>query len=441
MTRSLLASLCLLGFAALAPGQAPPKPASSPDVDKALETFKTGKFDEAFEQLKKACTANPQLQPPRVILAGWFVQAERGKDARATLERFTAEEPRHPDGYLLNASFAFGEGRITDAILSCQAALQFSADARWDAEVRKRYVRESRLGLAASFEQRGDWASVKEQLTGLLNDDPKNGPLRQRLGAATFQTGKPEEAFADFQKASQDDPAVDPPELRLAALWAAKAERDKSEDWLKKAVAAHAANPKTHRAYAGYLLDEGKPDAAQLYIHAATKLDSKARDTATLQALLFRHKKEYGPAEVAFEQLHKDAPGDSFALGNLALVLVESVEEKKKKRAVELAESLVKQNSRAADAYAVLGYCYFKLGRIDDADKALGAAASAGQVGLDTAYYLALVLNEKKKYAEGFKILDEAVKARGPFVYRADARAFLADLAKRVPEKKDEPKK
>ena len=286
MTRSLLASLCLLGFAALAPGQAPLKPASTPDVDKALETFKTGKFDEAFDQLKKACAANPQLQPPRIILAGWFVQAERGKDARATLERFTAEEPRHPDGYLLNASFAFGEGRITDAILSCQAALQFSADARWDAEVRKRYVRESRLGLAASFEQRGDWASVKEQLTGLLNDDPKNGPLRQRLGAATFQTGKPEEAFADFQKASQDDPAVDPPELRLAALWAAKAERDKSEDWLKKAVAAHAANPKTHRAYAGYLLDEGKPDAAQLYIHAATKLDSKARDTATLQALL-----------------------------------------------------------------------------------------------------------------------------------------------------------
>ncbi len=441
MTRSLLASLCLFGFAAVALGQAPPKPAPSPDVDKALETFKTGKFDEAFEQLKKACAANSQLQPPRVILAGWFVQAERGKDARATLERFTTEEPKHPDGYLLNASFAFGEGRITDAILSCQAALQFSADARWDAEVRKRYVREARLGLAASFEQRGDWASVKEQLTGLLNDDPKNGPLRQRLGAATFQTGKTEEAFADFQKAFQDDPAVDPPELRLAALWAAKAERDKSEDWLKKAVAAHAANPKTHRAYAGYLLDEGKPDAAQLYIDAAAKLDSKARETATLQALLFRHKKEYGPAEVAFEQLHKDAPGDSFALGNLAIVLVESADDKKKKRAAELAESLVKQNSRAADAYAVLGYCYFKLGRIDDADKALGTAASAGQVGLDTAYYLALVLNEKKKYAEGFKILDEAVKARGPFVYRAEARTFLADLAKRVPEKKDEPKK
>jgi len=122
-------------------------------------------------------------------------------------------------------------------------------------------------------------------------------------------------------------------------------------------------------------------------------------------------------------------------------VLVESADEKKKKRGGELAESLVKQNSRSADAYAVLGYCYFKLGRIDDADKALGAAASAGQVGLDTAYYLALVLNEKKKYAEGHKILDEAVKARGPFVYRAEARVFLADLAKKVPEKKDEPKK
>ena len=54
---------------------------------------------------------------------------------------------------------------------------------------------------------------------------------------------------------------------------------------------------------------------------------------------------------------------------------------------------------------------------------------------------MALVLNEKKKYAEGHKILSDAVKARGPFVYRPEAKAFLADLAKRVPEKKEEPKK
>ena len=443
MTRSLSAIICTFGFALLGLAQAPipPKPASSPDVDKALESFKAGKFDDAYDQLKKACTANPQLQPPRVILAGWFVQAERGKDARSTLERFTVEEPKHPDGYLLNASFAFGEGRITDAILNCQAALQFSADPRWSAELRKRFVRESRLGLVASFERRGDWASVQEQLTGLLNDDPKNGQLRQRLATATFQTGKPDEAFAEFQKAFQDDPAVDPPELRIATLWSAKGERDKTEDWLKKAVAAHGSNPKSHRAYAGWLLDEVKYDAAQLYIDAAVKLDAKARETGALQALLLRHKKDYGPAETAFEQLHKDAPGDPFALGNLAIILVESTDEKKKRRAVELAESLVKQNNRAADAYAVLGYCYFKVGRIDDADKALGTAASAGQVGLDTAYYLALVLNEKKKFTEAYKILEEAVKARGPFVYRSEARVFLAELAKRLPEKKDEPKK
>ncbi len=441
MIRPLLATLCLLGFAMTAPAQTPPKPAPSPDVEKALETFRAGKFDEAHEQLKKACASDPQLQPPRVILAGWLVQAERGKDARFTLERFTVEEPKHPDGYLLNASFAYGEGRITEAILNCQAALQFSADPRWSAEQRKRFVRESRLGLVASFEQRGDWASVKEQLTGLLDDDAKNGQLRQRLAAANFQAGKPEEAFAEFQKAFRDDPAVEPPELRIALLWSGKANPDKAEEWLKKAVAAHPGNPKTHRSYGGWLLDEGKLEAAQLSIDTAAKIDAKARETATLQALMLRHKKDYPAAQVAFEQLHKDAPGDPFALGNLALILVESADEKKKKRGVELAESLVKQNTRAADAYSVLGYCYFKAGRIDEADKALGVAASSGTVGLDTAYYLALVLNEKKKFAEGHKILNDAVKARGPFVYRPEAKAFLADLAKRVPEKKEEPKK
>ena len=147
MTRSLLVSLCLFGFSIAVQAQVPTKPPPLPDLDRARETFKTGKFDEAFEQLKKACAADAQLQPPRVILAEWFVAAERGKDARLTLERFTAEEPKHPDGYLLNASFAFGEGRFTDAILNCQAAMQFAADPRWDATVRKRFLREARLGM------------------------------------------------------------------------------------------------------------------------------------------------------------------------------------------------------------------------------------------------------------------------------------------------------
>ena len=441
MTRTLLATFFTMSLFECAIAQTPPKAAPMPDLDKALETFKTGKFDEALEQLKKAHGANPQMQPPRVVLASWFLLAEKGKEARLTLERFTAEDPKHPDGYLLNANFAFNEGRFTDSILSCQAALQFAADARFDAELRKRFVRDARHGLAACFEQRGDVASLKEQLAGLLNDDPKNAPLRGRLAAATFLGGKPEEAFADFRKVFEDDPTTDPPELRIAQLWIAKGDRDKAEEWLKKAVTAHSGNAKTHRAYAGYLLDESKPDAAKLYADAALKLEPKARETAALAALMARHKKDHAAAEVAFEQLHRDAPGDPFALGNLAITLSESADDTKRKRGVELAESLVKQNGRAADAYAVLGYCYFKAGRVDDADKALGTAASTGQVGLDTAYYLALMLNEKKKYPEAQKLLTDATGARGAFVYRAEAKALLAEIAKKVPTQKGEPKK
>ena len=172
------------------------------------------------------------------------------------------------------------------------------------AAVRKRFLREARLGMVASFERRSDWASVKEQLAGLLNDDPNNGSFRQRLAEATFHMGQPEAAFADFQKAYQDDPATEPAELRIAKLWLTQGNRDQAETWLKKAVSAHGSNPKTHRAYTGFLLDDGNLDAAPLYLAAAVKLDAKARETVTLQALLLRYKKEYPAAEVAFEQLH-----------------------------------------------------------------------------------------------------------------------------------------
>jgi tetratricopeptide (TPR) repeat protein len=448
MTRFALLAALLAACPAVA------QPAKLPaELEKPLELFKGQKFDDCLEELKKATTANPALRPPRVILAEWFAKAGRGPDARLNLERAAADDPTHPEVYLMNANVAFTEGRVTDALLNLRQAQQLAADVRWTADQKKRFLLESRLGLAACYESRGDSAGVREALQAVLNDDPKNGGVRQQLAGAVFGLGKPEEAFAELTKAHADDPAVELPELRMATLWTAKANatakldearahRDAAEGWLKKAVAAHPKSARPFRAYANWLLDDGRPDAAAPYVDAAVQLEPTARDTLGLKGVLARHKKEYAAAEVVFEGLYKDAPNDPFALGNLALVLAESGDAEKQKRAINLALALIQQNSRSPDAAAVLGWCKLKAGRTDEAEEHFNAVLKAGgQLSLDTVYFVGKMMTERKKYEEAHKLLKAALDARGAFVYRPDASALLAEVVKQLPTKKDDPKK
>jgi Tfp pilus assembly protein PilF len=433
--------LAVLLTAAAAAQQPPPAttpPAPTPTADqKAVELFRAGKFDDALKELEAGSKADPKLPPPKVRLANLFFQAGQGPAARANLERAAAEDPKHPDVYLLNGSFAYGEGRITDTILSCQVALAQADDPRWDAEQKKRFKRDARLGLAAAFEARRDWTSAREFLTAILAEDPKNGPARQRLATAIFLLGKPDDAFAELQKAHADDPASDLPELRMASLYTSQNDPAKAEDWLKKAVAAHGQNPKAHRAYAAFLLDAGNPDGAQIYLGAAAKLDPTGRDTTALRGLMARYRKDHAQAEQIFEALHREHPADSFAAWNLALVLAETGNKDKQRRAVEIAENEVRKNQRAGEGFAVLGWCYYKAGRVDEAEKALVTAAQVGALSRDAAFFLAQILAHKGRWEDAAKLLKGATEARGGFVYKEDAKALYKEAEAKAPKKEE----
>lgn len=453
MTRFALLLLLALPVVAADPPKAdPPKPAAPTEVDQAFDLFKANKVPEAVEKLTKAGKSNPNLPPPRVQVAQWYFQAGNGQAARQFVEQAIAEDPKHPEGYILNANFAYADGRATDAILNLKMALDLSADARWDADQKKRFARESRNGLVETCFARGDYAAAKEHALELLNADPKNGVLRSRLAVIVFRMDKPAEAEREFTQAYADDPTVDPPELQLAGQWQQRANGEpdpakqlahleKVEGWLKKAVTAHPKSPKPAREYGLWLLNAGRLEAAGPYVEAATKLDPAGRETAVVKAVWLLHKKDPAAAEAVLEGVYRDAPGDLTALSYLCISLAESGDEKKRKRAVDLADTLVRQNPKWAPWHAVLGWCQYKVGRADDAERSLSLSFSAGQVQFDAAYFAARLLADRMKYEDAHKLLAGAVNApHGMFLYRADAKALLAEVAKKLPEKKDEKK-
>lgn len=449
MTRLALLSL-LLALPVFAAD--PPKPAAPTELEQAQELFKANKVQEALDKLAKAGKTNPNLSPPKVQVAQWFFQGGNVPAARQFVEQAIAEDLKHPEGYILNAQFAFAEGRPTDATLNLKVALELSNDARWDADQKKRFGRVAREGLVETCSARGDHAAAKEYAIELLNADPKNGMLRSRLATIVFRLDKPAEAEKEFTQAFADDPTIDPPELQLAFLWQQRANGEpdaakqtalleKVEEWLKKAVSNHPKNAKPAREYGLWLLNAGKTEAAGPYIESASKLDATGKETTVAKAIWLLHKKDPAAAEPLLEGVYKDAPGDLNALSFLCLCLSESGDEKKKKRAVDLADTLVRQNPKSPAGFAVLGWCQYKMGRADDAERALNTVLSSGQISYDTAYFIARLLADKQKFEDAQKLLTGAVNApHGMFLYRADAKAFLAEVTKKVPEKKDDKK-
>ncbi len=122
--------------------------------------------------------------------------------------------------------------------------------------------------------------------------------------------------------------------------------------------------------------------------------------------------------------------GDFFATNQLALVLTE--QKAKLQRAMQYAEVNARSYPRSAEAAATYGWVNYKSGKLDEAERILGAATSSGQASADTAYYLAKVLYDRAKYTEAQEILKKALDNKGVFVNRKDAEDFMVEVAKQA---------
>jgi tetratricopeptide (TPR) repeat protein len=141
--------------------------------------------------------------------------------------------------------------------------------------------------------------------------------------------------------------------------------------------------------------------------------------------------KDYRTAESYFESALNRSSENAFPISNnLALALIEQQDAKKSSRALEYAEANAKQFLKSANAYSTYAWVLYRLGRLDDAEKALRVAAAAGPLSVDTAYYAARVAVDRGHKDEAKKVLETALKATGRSMFRQDAEDLLTELKK-----------
>jgi tetratricopeptide (TPR) repeat protein len=409
----------------------PQRPA---EIDEAIKSFRQQRYDEALKHLQAAAAKRNELPPARLMLAELFFSSNQPAVARAVLEQAAAEHPQHPVVYLVSARQALLEGRRADALVLYEKAAALADAKTWSDNQRRSFLIACRAGRASVAEQRKDWPAAKTAFAELLQLDPKNGPARERFARAIFFLNQHEEAHAQLQQAAKDDPSLKGAEINLGLLFLEKGDLEKAVKSMQLAVKQAPNDPRAHLELGNCLLQQGQLAQAKACADAAAKLDPDAKPLRVLRGLIALASKDFEEAERQYQALLQESPEDSLARDKLALALVEQPSEAKHRRALELATMNVRLYPNAAWPLSTAGWVYYRLGRVEEAERALRAAISGPSTKPDTAYYLARMLSDQGRKEEARQLLELALQApRGDFTFRQDAEKQLQQLTKTAP--------
>ncbi len=400
------------------------------EITDAIARFKQRDFEGTLKLLKQAVKNNPDLPPAQVIMAQWFSQANVPMGARNALEQAVVEAPADPEAYVIMGDVAMRERRVAEAELLYQKA--DGLNAKFEASVKRKDFLQPRIlsGLATIAEVHDNWSEAQKQLEAWLKLDPKSAVALQRLARCLFQQKNADGALEKLKEAAKADAAMLTPEAVLAQLYEQAGDRENAKKWMAAALKAAPKDLKTRLVAGQWALETGQLDEAQSQAVAALQIDPKSLDAGILCGVVALFQKDYTAAEHYFEAAYLQSPRNFAANNNLALVLIEQKDEAKKRRALEYAENNLRQYPKVAEAASTYGWVLYKLGRLDDAEKALQAAVSGGQFNPDTAYYVARLSVDRGRESQAKQWLEIALKSPGPFALREEAKALLEQLKK-----------
>ncbi len=370
------------------------------ELQVAKESFGKGDIDKCRRHLDAARAklseqeGRGELPPTDLMLARLYVAYGKKEIAKGMLEKIAVEHAGHPEVYLLFGNLALAEGRYTDAMLHFEKSLNVGRPAGWIESQAKALFYESYAGQAKVAERREDWFKAQVALKQCIKVEPDKADLRDRLGAALFMLGREEEAFEQFQTAARQDIKMNPAEVSMGVMFARTEDYNSSRKAFEAALKRYPDDGRVHYEMAGVLLLSDQAAEAKEHSDKAAEMGIDTPQLTMQRGYIARQLRDYAAAEKFFTQALTQSPSDFEAMNQLALVLIEQNDEKKQQRARELAELNVRRFPKSSHPLSTLGWVYYKLGRKDEARRALQMAVSRAPVRTESLYYLTRLLWE-----------------------------------------------
>ena len=377
--------------------------------------LREGRQDEALALIREQAAKHPEWPPPPLILARMLLRDGQALPGRRALEQAAVEAPEHPEVYLTFGKLDLADGHLSDAQLNYENAQALLGSGQWDAERVRAFRREALAGLDAVAETRADWKTAREHLNAWLELEPKNGPVRQRLGGVLFRPRQTRGRVRRVQAGGQGHAVAGAGRDHHGPVVHQRGDITKAQEWFDYAPRARAGQrPGPHRPRGLAPRSRTCAKDASKEADEALKLDPKSTECARLKGFIAWHLRDLAGAETLIEPLHRDTPDDAGSANLLALVLVEQDDPEKRARGLKLAEVNARQNPRSHEVQATLGWAQYRSGHLDKAEPTLRAAVQGFRMSPDIAYFLARVLADKGHKDDAVKILKSATNCPAP---------------------------
>ena len=284
-------------------------------------------------------------------------------------------------------------------------------------------------GLAQVATAQKNYAEARSQLDTWLKIQPESAAALSMLAGVAFMEKKPDEALAKLQEAAKLDANLLTPEALMAKWYESEGDRENATKYMITALNKNGKDVKTRLAAAQWAFEIKAFDEAMKQAAAARKLDPDSLEAKVISGNIAIFQKDYPTAEKFLEAAHLQSPANFAASNNLALALVEQGDDAKKQRALEYAQINARLYQKQAEPFSTLGWIFYQMGKVDEAERALRAAAgNSRRLSPDTAYYIARVSADRGRKDEAIQLLERATKTEGLFTKREEAEALLQQL-------------
>ncbi|MBQ9875003.1 MAG: tetratricopeptide repeat protein [Thermoguttaceae bacterium] len=374
---------------------------ADPNALAAIELYAQGNVEGAFQLFKKVYDANPDSDPPGVLLALLHSHAGRFLDMRRSLEQTAEDYPTDPEAFLQLAGIDVQEGRLLEAQLLVERAeklIDGYKENRPETVTRLDYLKEEALTARANLaEKRERYDDAKSFVRKVLELDPENAQAYWNLGYLSMKTRKLEDAEAAFDEAAKRNPELWPGWLQVATSLDREDLVEEGKELLEARKDAAKAAPKNQRAQVArlYLRFHMIDEAAKIAEEFANENEEKDLDRWLLAGWIALYADRYKAAEERFRNATLVDPENFEASNGLALALLDQSNKEKLARARIIATKNYHSYPDSPEAAITYAWTLYLSGDQKGANEIFGPMLSSGQMTATVAYYLAEIAHSR----------------------------------------------
>jgi len=401
------------------------------EIEKAIQRFRNGDFPGALEFLKTAKEKYPKLPPVDTLYAKMHFAIRNPnvvKTGLVYLEGSVAKNPDDPEAYLIFADHAFNSRRITEAQALFQMVDPLVQKFNGNTKRKQDFTIRLLAGHAAVAESRQQWDQAQEWLEKWVEEAPESAAAHQRLGSTLFQNDKPREAFDMFTKARELNSEIQHPYVALAMLFSRTGDDAKAQKAFEKAYEEDKNDAKTSRAYAEWLIKQGKLDQAQTIAQALLDQDPNSVTALLLDGIVAQMQGQPERAQQSMTKIISLDPSHFTATDLLSLILIQSNDVANHERALKYATMNSRNFPNSARAKITAAWILHSMGRTAESKAALQKIGRVN-VPLDSAFLIAKMMVAEDKKDAAIRELDRLLQIKsGLFIFRREAEELLSKL-------------